>query len=633
MPDKKTTSSSFNWNRLLLVITVTFFILYVFKNIFFNPEEITWSYFKNELVSKQNVDRVDIVDKQKVFVYLKKKNGNLLNDKNFSKKFIDENQPEYYFEIGSVELFQKELNELQANIPENKKIITVFSTTENNWQNILGWLIPIFMVIVFWFFLKNFLGPGKSGSTGIFDFGKSKPTEYYNQSPSLKITFKDVAGYEEAKQEIMEIIQFLKTPEIYKNLGAKIPKGILLLGPPGTGKTHLAKAIAGESDVPFFSISGSEFVEMFVGVGAARVRDLFLKAKQKAPSIIFIDEIDSIGRIRSAGAAFMVNDEREGTLNQLLSEMDGFDANTNVIVIAASNRPDILDTALLRPGRFDRHIYLELPNKSEREAIFKIHSKKLVFDSSIKFDELALQTPGFSGADIANACNEAALIAARTKKNQIGISEFNEAIERIVIGPEKKSKVISEAEKKIIATHESGHALVASNLKKLKLIHKISIIPRGRSLGSTGIIFEEQHIYTQSQLNDLICILLSGKAAEEVMLNECSSGSSDDLDKATQHAYQMVINLGLNKEIGSLNFTKLNQNQYNFYPPYSESTGSLIDYEVRKIIKKEYNRAIEILTEDKPLLQFVSYELLKNEVLLKAEIETIIKKNKHLIYD
>jgi len=633
MPDKKTTSSSFNWNRLLLVITVTFFILYVFKNIFFNPEEITWSYFKNELVSKQNVDRVDIVDKQKVFVYLKKKNGNLLNDKNFSKKFIDENQPEYYFEIGSVELFQKELNELQANIPENKKIITVFSTTENNWQNILGWLIPIFMVIVFWFLLRNFLGPGKSGSTGIFDFGKSKPTEYYNQSPSLKITFKDVAGYEEAKQEIMEIIQFLKTPEIYKNLGAKIPKGILLLGPPGTGKTHLAKAIAGESDVPFFSISGSEFVEMFVGVGAARVRDLFLKAKQKAPSIIFIDEIDSIGRIRSAGAAFMVNDEREGTLNQLLSEMDGFDANTNVIVIAASNRPDILDTALLRPGRFDRHIYLELPNKSEREAIFKIHSKKLVFDSSIKFDELALQTPGFSGADIANACNEAALIAARTKKNQIGISEFNEAIERIVIGPEKKSKVISEAEKKIIATHESGHALVASNLKKLKLIHKISIIPRGRSLGSTGIIFEEQHIYTQSQLNDLICILLSGKAAEEVMLNECSSGSSDDLDKATQHAYQMVINLGLNKEIGSLNFTKLNQNQYNFYPPYSESTGSLIDYEVRKIIKKEYNRAIEILTEDKPLLQFVSYELLKNEVLLKAEIETIIKKNKHLIYD
>jgi len=633
MPDKKTTSSSFNWNRLLFVITVTFFILYVFKNIFFYPEEITWSYFKNELVSKQNVDRVDIVDKQKVFVYLKKKNGNLLNDKNFSKKFIDENQPEYYFEIGSVELFQKELNELQANIPENKKIITVFSTTENNWQNILGWLIPIFMVIVFWFLLRNFLGPGKSGSTGIFDFGKSKPTEYYNQSPSLKITFKDVAGYEEAKQEIMEIIQFLKTPEIYKNLGAKIPKGILLLGPPGTGKTHLAKAIAGESDVPFFSISGSEFVEMFVGVGAARVRDLFLKAKQKAPSIIFIDEIDSIGRIRSAGAAFMVNDEREGTLNQLLSEMDGFDANTNVIVIAASNRPDILDTALLRPGRFDRHIYLELPNKSEREAIFKIHSKKLVFDSSIKFDELALQTPGFSGADIANACNEAALIAARTKKNQIGISEFNEAIERIVIGPEKKSKVISEAEKKIIATHESGHALVASNLKKLKLIHKISIIPRGRSLGSTGIIFEEQHIYTQSQLNDLICILLSGKAAEEVMLNECSSGSADDLDKATQHAYQMVINLGLNKEIGSLNFTKLNQNQYNFYPPYSESTGSLIDYEVRKIIKKEYNRAIEILTEDKPLLQFLSYELLKNEVFLKAEIETIIKKNKHLIYD
>ena len=633
MPENKSTVSSFNWIKLLLVITVAFFILYVFKSIFFNPEEITLSYFKNELVSKQKVDRVNILDKQKVFVYLKTQNSNLSTNKNNSNKLIDSKQPDYFFEIGSVELFQKELNELEANIPENKKIITVFSTTDNNWQEIFSWLIPIFIVIVFWAFWRNFFGSGRSGSTGIFDFGKSKPTEYYNKSEALKITFKDVAGYEEAKQEIMEIIQFLKTPEIYKKLGAKIPKGILLLGPPGTGKTHLAKAIAGESDVPFFSISGSEFVEMFVGVGAARVRDLFLKAKQKAPSIIFIDEIDSIGRVRSAGAAFMVNDEREGTLNQLLSEMDGFDSSTNIIVIAASNRPDILDTALLRPGRFDRHIYLELPNKLEREAIFKIHSQNLVLDSSIKFDELAIQTPGFSGADIANACNEAALITARNKKNQIGIAEFNEAIERILIGPEKKSKVISEAEKKIIATHESGHALVASNLNRLQLIHKISIIPRGRSLGSTGIIFEEQNLYTHSQLNDLICILLSGKAAEEVVLNECSSGSADDLDKATQHAYQMVINLGLNKELGSLNFTKMNQNQYAFYPPYSESTGSLIDYEVRKIIKKEYNRAIEILTDEKPLLQFVSYELLKNEVLKKDEIETIIKKNKFLVYD
>jgi cell division protease FtsH len=633
MPEYKSTVSSFNLIKLLLVITVAFFILYVLKSVFLNPEEITLSYFKNELVSKQKVDRVNILDKQKVFVYLKTQNSNLSTNKNNSNKLIDSKQPDYFFEIGSVELFQKELNELEANIPENKKIITVFSTTDNNWQEIFSWLIPIFIVIVFWAFWRNFFGSGRSGSAGIFDFGKSKPTEYYNQSEALKITFKDVAGYEEAKQEIMEIIQFLKTPEIYKKLGAKIPKGILLLGPPGTGKTHLAKAIAGESDVPFFSISGSEFVEMFVGVGAARVRDLFLKAKQKAPSIIFIDEIDSIGRVRSAGAAFMVNDEREGTLNQLLSEMDGFDSITNIIVIAASNRPDILDTALLRPGRFDRHIYLELPNKLEREAIFKIHSQNLVLDSSIKFDELAIQTPGFSGADIANACNEAALITARNKKNQIGIAEFNEAIERILIGPEKKSKVISEAEKKIIATHESGHALVASNLNRLQLIHKISIIPRGRSLGSTGIIFEEQHLYTHSQLNDLICILLSGKAAEEVVLNECSSGSADDLDKATQHAYQMVINLGLNKELGSLNFTKMNQNQYAFYPPYSESTGSLIDYEVRKIIKKEYNRAIEILTDEKPLLQFVSYELLKNEVLKKDEIETIIKKNKFLVYD
>jgi cell division protease FtsH len=612
MPEKKSTNKWINWNSFFTSILILFVLFFVLRSLFARTQEISFNYFKNELLLKQKVARIDVLNKQKVYVFL--------NQTPPDNKGLIHKVPTYYFEIGSIDFFEQELKQLQSNFPESKKIIQTYSNETNEWTEIAGWLVPLLVIYFFWTFWKRVNNANKLGNWGIFDFSKAKPNEFNFQNNKLKITFKDVAGYDEAKQEIIEVIQFLKTPEKYKSLGAKIPKGILLLGPPGTGKTHLAKAVAGEANVPFFSLSGSEFVELFVGVGAARVRDLFLKAKEKAPSIVFIDEIDSIGRVRSAAASFHVNDERESTLNQLLSEMDGFDENTNVIVIAASNRPDILDVALLRPGRFDRHIYLDLPNLKEREAIFKVHSQGLLIDSTIKLDELALLTPGFSGADIANMCNEAALIAARNKKTKIDLLDFQESLERIVIGPEKKSKIITNFEKKIIATHESGHAIVANRLKQMNRINKISIIPRGKSLGTTFIQFQEQDIFTQSQLNDLICILLSGKASEEVIFNECSSGSVDDLEKATQQAYQMVMNFGLNKEIGSLSFNKILQNQTNFLKPFSDSTATLIDIEVRKIIKYEYERAILILNEEKQLLQFLSYELLSKEIIKRDEL-------------
>jgi AFG3 family protein len=613
MPEKKSSSKFINWNVLFVLVIILFVLTFFLRSFFIHTKEISFNYFKNELLLQQKVERINILNKQKVYVFLK-------HSKTQKNITVDRFQPDYYFEIGSIDFFEEELKQIQNNLTEKNKIIQTYTNDTYGWLDILSWLIPLVMIYFFWSFWRRVANASKSGGLGIFDFGKSKPHEYNYQNNIQKITFKDVAGYDEAKQEIMEVIQFLKTPNVYKSLGAKIPKGILLLGPPGTGKTHMAKAVAGEANVPFFSLSGSEFVELFVGVGAARVRDLFMKAKERAPSIVFIDEIDSIGRVRSAAASFQVNDERESTLNQLLSEMDGFDVNTNVIVIAASNRPDILDSALLRPGRFDRHVYLDLPNKNEREAIFKVHSQCFVLDSTIKHEELAALTPGFSGADIANACNEAALIAARNKKKKVELNDFQEALERIVIGPEKKSKIISQSEKKIIATHESGHAIVANQLKQMYRINKISIIPRGKTLGSTFIQFKEQEIFTLSQLLDLICVLLSGKASEEVLLNECSSGSVDDLEKATLQAYQLIINYGLNKELGSVSFNLLLQNQTNFQKPYSESTAALIDYEVRKIIKKEYERALNILIEKKQLLQFISYELLKNEVLQRDEL-------------
>jgi AFG3 family protein len=442
------------------------------------------------------------------------------------------------------------------------------------------------------------------------------------------VTFDDVAGLEEAEMEVREIVDFLKNPESFTRLGAKIPKGVILVGPPGTGKTLLAKAVAGEAQVPFFSISGSEFVEMFVGVGASRVRDLFKRAKEKAPCIVFIDEIDAIGRSRGKGAFLSGgNDERESTLNQLLTEMDGFGTNTGVIVLAATNRADMLDPALLRPGRFDRHIYLELPNMKEREDIFKVHLRPLILDDTINPHFLASQTPGFSGADIANICNESALIAARKKKEKIGKEDFLDAIDRVVAGLEKKSKIISPEEKKIIAYHEAGHALASWLLKHVDPLIKVSIIPRGKSLGAAWYLPEEKQLRSKTAFMEHICATLGGRAAEEIVFGEVSSGALDDLEKVTKEAYMMVVYYGFNEKLGNISYyDSTGQRDMGIQKPYSEETGRLIDEEVRRLVSTCYQQTKELLQQNIESLKKVAELLLKKELIFKEDLESVLGK-------
>ena len=466
------------------------------------------------------------------------------------------------------------------------------------------------------------------GGANPFEFGKSK-AKLMDSTNKSKVTFEDVAGLEEAKVEIREIVEFLKNPKFYTRLGAKIPKGVILVGPPGTGKTLLAKAVAGEAQVPFFHISGSEFVEMFVGVGASRVRDLFKKAKAKSPSIIFIDEIDAIGRARGSAFSIRSNDERESTLNQLLTEMDGFGTNTGVIVLAATNRADILDKALLRPGRFDRHIYLELPGMVERRAIFEVHLKPLKLSSEIDVETLAAQTPGFSGADIANICNEAALIAARHGKDAIEPKDFMDATDRIIAGLEKKSKIISPEEKKIIAYHEAGHATVSWFLKHADELMKVSIVPRGKSLGAAWYLPEEHQIYTKAQFIDKICAALGGRAAEDLVFGEVSSGALDDLEKVTKQAYTMVAYYGLDEKIGNISFyDSTGQYEQSLQKPYSEATAQLIDEEVRKLVKEAYARTKTVLAKHRKELKELAELLLEKEVVVKADLEKVFGKRK-----
>ena len=531
--------------------------------------------------------------------------------------------PHYQFEVGSLELFEEKLEKARSN---GVLFRLEFITVENRWADTLIGFLPFIIIIGVWIFLMRRMSGGAGGGAGgqIFNIGKSK-AKLFDKNTDVKTTFKDVAGLEGAKEEIQEIVDFLKNPTKYTILGGKIPKGALLVGLPGTGKTLLAKAVAGEAKVPFFSLSGSDFVEMFVGVGASRVRDLFKQAKDKSPAIIFIDEIDAIGRARGKSNMNGSNDERENTLNQLLTEMDGFGTNTNVIVIAATNRADVLDKALMRAGRFDRQIYVDLPDLNERREIFKVHLNPIKVIKTLDIEFLAKQTPGFSGADIANVCNEAALIAARKNKKSVGKQDFLNAVDRIVGGLEKKNKIITPDEKKTIAYHEAGHALVSWLLEHAAPLVKVTIVPRGKSLGAAWYLPEERQIVQTEQMLDEMCATLGGRAAEKVMFNKISTGALSDLEKVTQQARAMVSVYGLNDVIGNITYyDSTGQSEYNFSKPYSENTAQKIDHEISEIIERQYLRAIDILKTSKGKLTLLAERLLEKEVIFKDDLENIL---------
>ncbi len=539
--------------------------------------------------------------------------------------------PHYRFEVGpwkeTIDADIKRWKHQNAENSEERDFIYDTKTRDTFLRDALGWIIPIAIMIGLWLFIMRRMGGAGGGPGGqIFNIGKSK-AQLFDKDTTVKVTFDHVAGVEEAKEEIKEIVDFLKNPKKYTALGAKIPKGALLVGPPGTGKTLLAKAVAGEAQVPFFSLSGSDFVEMFVGVGASRVRDLFKQAKEKAPSIIFIDEIDAIGRARGKNPMQGSNDERENTLNQLLTEMDGFGTNSGVILLAATNRADILDKALLRPGRFDRQIHVDMPELNERKAIFKVHLKSLKLDGTVDVEFLARQTPGFSGADIANLCNEAALIAARRDKKKVDKQDFLDAVDRIIAGLEKKSKVITPKEKKVIAYHEAGHATASWLLEFASPLVKVTIVPRGRSLGAAWYLPEERQITTKAQLLDEMCAALGGRAAELVTFDEISTGALSDLEKVTKQAYAMVSIYGLNDKIGNLSYyDSSGQNDYSFQKPYSDQTSEIIDEEVSVLVESMYKRTIELLRTNQDKLVELAELLLEKEVIFREDLERIFGK-------
>jgi len=531
--------------------------------------------------------------------------------------------PHYEFEVGNLELFQRKLEEAEGN---GIQFRYEFMTVENRWMDVILGFLPIIVIIGIWIFLMRRMSGGGAGGPGgqIFSIGKSK-AKLFDQNTEVKTTFKDVAGLEGAKEEIQEIVDFLKNPKKYTVLGGKIPKGALLVGSPGTGKTLLAKAVAGEAKVPFFSLSGSDFVEMFVGVGASRVRDLFKQAKDKSPSIIFIDEIDAIGRARGKNNFTGSNDERENTLNQLLTEMDGFGTNTNVIVLAATNRADVLDKALMRAGRFDRQIYVDLPDLNERREIFKVHLKPLKYIKTLDIDFLAKQTPGFSGADIANVCNESALIAARKNKKSVGKQDFLDAVDRIVGGLEKKNKIVTPEEKKTIAFHEAGHAIVSWLLEHAAPLVKVTIVPRGQSLGAAWYLPEERMIVRTEQMLDEMCAALGGRAAEKIMFDKISTGALSDLEKVTRQARAMVSVYGLNDTLGNITYhDSTGQMENSFTKPYSEKTAQVIDKEISDIIEMQYKRACDLLKKNKKKLIQLAERLLEKEVIFKDDLFNIL---------
>ena len=613
------------WMSIVLVLTIFFTISLFTKGIdLSNPAPTTLSKFY-QFLDKNQVEKV-VFTNTKATVYLKK---TALTDKTHDKvkndvlNKLNTKGPHYFFEIGDLKTFQENLQKAS----NEGKLSEYEKEPESMWGELISMLLPIVILIGLWIFMMRRMSGGSGGGGGqIFSIGKSK-AKLFDEKNDTRVTFENVAGLEGAKEEIQEIVEFLKNPEKYTSIGGKIPKGALLVGPPGTGKTLLAKAVAGEAKVPFFSLSGSDFVEMFVGVGASRVRDLFKQAKEKSPSIIFIDEIDAVGRARGKNNMTGANDERENTLNQLLTEMDGFGTNSNVIVLAATNRADVLDKALLRAGRFDRQIYVDLPDIRERKEIFEVHLKPLKKSEELDTEFLAKQTPGFSGADIANVCNEAALIAARKDKKAVDKQDFLDAVDRIVGGLEKKNKIVTPEEKRAIAIHEAGHATVSWMLEHAAPLVKVTIVPRGQSLGAAWYLPEERLIVRPEQMLDEMCATMGGRAAEIVIFNKISTGALSDLEKVTRQARAMVTIYGLNDKLGNITYyDSTGQSDYNFSKPYSEETAKVIDTEISKLIEEQYDRAIHLLETNKEKLTQLADILIEKEVIFKDDLENIFGK-------
>ncbi len=625
--DNKPNSNNFKVSPWLiytaiLLIFLTISVLTGGSN-FQEPAQMKSSDF-NSFLEKGQIEKVIILNKKVAEIYLTETALKDKVNKKIAKDVFDRPNkgPHYTFIIGDVGNFEKKLE-----IAKTEKKLKDFDFQEsNNWTDIFVSLLPIIIIIGVWIFIMRRMSGGGGGGGQIFNIGKSK-AKLFDEKTDIKTSFKDVAGLEGAKEEIQEIVEFLKNPEKYTNLGGKIPKGALLVGPPGTGKTLLAKAVAGEAQVPFFSLSGSDFVEMFVGVGASRVRDLFKQAKEKSPAIIFIDEIDAVGRARGKNNMSGGNDERENTLNQLLTEMDGFGTNSNVIVLAATNRADVLDKALMRAGRFDRQIFVDLPDIREREEIFKVHLAPLKKVENLDTDFLAKQTPGFSGADIANVCNEAALIAARNNKTAVDKQDFLDAVDRIIGGLEKKNKIITPDEKKAIAIHEAGHATVSWMLEHAAPLIKVTIVPRGQSLGAAWYLPEERQIVRTDQMLDEMCATMGGRAAEKVTFDRISTGALSDLEKVTRQARAMVTIYGLNDKIGNVTYyDSSGQSEYSFSKPYSDETAKTIDEEISILIEGQYERAIKILEENKDKLNQLADILIEKEVIFKDDLEAIFGK-------